>query len=127
MLLHPKSQLHERAKEVAFVVEQVTTGDPRLAIGLFGSRAIGKPHPHSDWDLGVTWGREALPTARYLRLVQQARDAAEDLPHRVDLIHLDAAPSCFISSIDYTPLFLAGSYASWLHFLGRIDGTRQAS
>lgn len=100
---------------------------PQLAVGLFGSRATNRARTYSDWDLGITRGATALATADFLRCKRLVDDLAEDLPRRVDLINLDAAPTWFLEGIHYPPIFLGGTETSWQYFLGVLHGTQKAA
>ena len=119
--------LVEDLSEIRPVVNRICEIDQRIAVVLLGSRARGKCHPYADWDIGVTRADPPIDGNLYLELRGEAEDMADDLPRSVDIINLDAAPTWFIDSIDYDPVFLNGSRESYAHFMGVIHGIRKGS
>jgi len=59
---------------------------------LFGSRAIGKGHRGSDWDIAIQ-ADTALSWDRFAVAKQQCQETA--WPYRVDVIDLGRAPAEF--------------------------------
>jgi predicted nucleotidyltransferase len=58
---------------------------------LFGSRATGRPHPGSDWDVAVYLDEELSPRQRFrhrLQLIGELDDLGE-----IDLVVLNEAPA----------------------------------
>ena len=96
-----------------------------LAIILLGSRAKGSYSRYSDWDLGVTRSGKPLTGREFLRLRGRITDIADNLPRNVDLINLDASPIWFLETINYEPIFLAGSIESFHYFKGVLYGIKQ--
>lgn len=114
-------------REILPIVQTLCRRHPRVAVALFGSRANATARPYSDWDLGITGGHEGLSAIEYLRAKQCVDDLAEDLPRKVDLIHLDAAPSWFLTETTYQPVFLGGAPESWIYFLGVLHGAQKSA
>jgi len=96
-----------------------------VAVILLGSRARGKPEKYSDWDLGITGGEKPFGGREFLSLRGRVAELAENLPRKVDLVNLDAAPLWFLQSIDYEPIFLGGDEGTFLHFKGVLYGIGQ--
>lgn len=96
-----------------------------LAVVLLGSRAEGKSKKFSDWDIGITKGKERLSGRDFIRLRSIVQDLAEDLPRKVDLVNLDAAPVWFLISIDYDLVFLGGDKLAYNYFKGVLDGIKK--
>ena len=117
---------HKRfEKELVRILTPLTTKSPEICFFLLGSRANGAPKKHSDWDIGLTGGRDQISTEDYLALKSQIEDQSEDFPFRVDVINLDAAPDWFLKELDYSPLYLAGNRESFGYILGILDGIRK--
>jgi predicted nucleotidyltransferase len=96
-----------------------------LAVVLLGSRAKGKSKKYSDWDIGITGGRDGLGGRKFIRLRSTVQDLAEDLPRKVDLVNLDSAPVWFLTSIDYDLVFLGGNKLAYNYFKGVLDGIKK--
>ena len=123
-LLGPRSG-QEQQDRIHNLASIIVKRDPRLAVGLFGSRAKGKPKTNSDWDIGITKGIAGLTTNEYLRFKVKVGDLVEDWPQSVDVINLDQAPAWFFKEMDYEPIFLTGNEQSWNFFLGVLNGAKR--
>ena len=113
--------------EIRPIVAALVKHDKRIAVILIGSRARKRHHPHADWDIGVTGCDRPLDHAEHLEIKGIVDDLAEDLPHSVDVINLDAAPRWFLEGIDYDPVFLDGDRGGFLHFKGVLDGIKRTA
>lgn len=111
--------------EIRAIIALIIKHDPNIAVLLLGSRAKGKKREHADWDIGITRGRKPIDGNEYLKLRMIVNDAAEDIPHKVDVINLDRAPAWFFEGIDYEPIFLDGDRESFSYFKGVIDGIKK--
>lgn len=61
----------------------------------------------------------------FLKLRGRVQELAENLPRKVELINLDAAPDWFLDSINYSPIFLGGNHDIYSYMRGVIDGVRR--
>jgi predicted nucleotidyltransferase len=113
------------ASEIMPIVKALCAVDRGIAVGLFGSRAKGRPRKYSDWDLGIARGRRPLGGVEFLRLKRTVDDAVDALPREVDFINLDVAPEWFLRGIDDEPIFLAGDSNAWAYFLGVLHGAKR--
>lgn len=77
------------------------------ALLLFGSRLRGKSGPRADWDVAI-WFRAATPERAFRRQKDAACHAA--FPYRLDLIHLNHAPTWFRDEVDQSHVVLYGPY-----------------
>lgn len=111
--------------EIKPIIEEIVKTNSLLAVGLFGSRAKRSAKKFSDWDLGLTAGKQNLKPQEYYRLKDLIQNLSEDLPRSVDVIYLDEAPIWFFEEMDYDPLFLAGNRQSWNFFLGMKHGIQK--
>ena len=111
--------------EIMSVVKKLCASDDDIAVGLLGSRAMGRHRKYSDWDLGLTGGRRALSGLEFLRLKRTVDDEVDGLPREVDFVNLDAAPEWFLQGIDYEPVFIAGNMNAWTYFLGVLHGSKK--
>lgn len=126
----PKELIAQKAPQIDYLNEiktiiQELSQKPGVAVVLLGSRANGRAKRYSDWDLGVTAGEKKLSGFELLRLKRSVEVLAEDLPRKVEIINLDAAPCWFLESIDYEPVFLGGDANSYHYFKGVLDGHRK--
>ena len=107
------------------VLESLAKRESDLSFVLIGSRASGKAHENSDWDVGVTAGSKGLSSDLYLKLKSQLDDLTDDFAQSCDLVNLDAAPPWFLRELDCDPKFLVGSRE--LSVLKRINRWSQKS
>lgn len=119
----PVEGIDEIRPIIAALVKQGTG----VAVVLIGSRARERHHPHADWDIGVTRCDRPIDGTEHLEMKRIADDLADDLPHSVDIVNLDAAPSWFLDGIDCDPIFLDGDRGSFLHFKGVLDGIKRTA
>ncbi|MFH0799504.1 MAG: hypothetical protein V2A66_04905 [Pseudomonadota bacterium] len=127
-IIHPAMEASaeiEDLDEIASVVSFLTRRDHKVACMLLGSRAMKKGRVHADWDIGITRGGKPIGGDEYLDLRVGVSDIAENLPHGVDLINLDAAPAWFLEGIKYDPIFLDGDRESFIHFQGVLNGIKK--
>lgn len=123
----PDSASHIKSlDEIIPVVRYIVKSDPKIAVVLLGSRAMKKGHVHADWDIGITRGEKPIGGDEYLDLRIGVGDIAENLPHGVDLINLDAAPGWFLEEIRYEPVFIDGNRENFVHFLGVLNGIKKS-
>lgn len=120
----PQSPVREYS-EIIPVARALCREDFSLCVGLLGSRAKGTEKKYSDWDIGVTRGPAQISAREFLKIKQSVEDMAEDIPRKIDVVNLSAAPAWFIQAIDYEPVFLAGNKASWAFFMGVIHGAKK--
>lgn len=123
LIVSPKPDI-ENIDELGTILKELTTISG-LAVLLLGSRAKGVNKGYSDWDLGITRGGKCITGREFLRARGRVSDLADNLPRKVDLINLDAAPEWFLLSIDYEIVFLAGSFESFQYFKGVLHGIKQ--
>jgi len=109
------------------LLRDVSIGHPQCAFMLMGSRASGSHKTYSDWDIGITKGREKLSSAEYLKIKSHIQDLADDLPQSVDVVNLDQAPMWFLDEMDTAPQLLAGNRNACNYFLGKLDGIKKAA
>ena len=124
LLITSSKSYTENIEEIKSVLEALTTM-PKLAVVLLGSRAKGSYKKYSDWDLGVTRGSLPVTGREFLRMRGRVSDLADNLPRKVDLVNLDAAPEWFLLSIDYELIFLVGSFESYQYLKGVLHGIKQ--
>ena len=96
-----------------------------LAFILIGSRAKGTSSKHSDWDVAISAGADALSTEEYLALKSAIEDAVDDFPVSVDLVNFDAAPAWFLANIVYAPRLLVGNEFTFARAMGVISGSKK--
>ena len=113
--------------DVRRIAEILARGTPPLCVGLIGSRACGDAHPYSDWDLAITGGAAPVSFDTYLDFRRRLDELSEDLPWSVQVVNLDAAPSWFLTAMDYEPVFVAGDVSSWQAFVQRLTDVRESS
>ena len=106
-------------------IQQVlqTQAELELAV-LVGSRAEGRVHPESDWDIAIQWKREMsmldnlANTETLRRKLAVALGVGEDL---VDLIDLPRAGLTMRALVAEDGIALKGEDTlAWNHFLGRV-------
>ena len=106
-------------------IQQVlqTQAELELAV-LVGSRAEGRVHPESDWDIAIQWKREMsmldnlANTETLRRKLAVALGVGEDL---VDLIDLPRAGLTMRALVAEDGIPLKGEDTlAWNHFLGRV-------
>ena len=106
-------------------IQQVlqTQAELELAV-LIGSRAEGRAHPESDWDIAIQWNREMsmldnlANTETLRRKLAVALGVGEDL---VDLIDLPRAGLTMRALVAEDGITLKGEDTlAWNHFLGRV-------
>lgn len=113
--------------EIRPIIAALVKRDAGIAVVLIGSRAGKRHHPHADWDIGITGGERPLDDERHLEMKRIVGELADDLPHHVDVVNLDAAPRWFLDGIDCDPVFLDGDRGSFLHFKGVLDGIKRTA
>ena len=100
-----------------------TQAELELAV-LIGSRAEGRAHPESDWDIAIQWNREMsmldnlANTETLRRKLAVALEVGEEL---VDLIDLPRAGLAMRALVAEDGITLKGEDTlAWNHFLGRV-------
>lgn len=112
-------------KALLQLIRDLCKMEENLAFVLLGSRAKRRSRIYSDWDLGLTGGRQKIGTRTYLAVKSSIQDATEDFSRTVDVVNLDVSPSWFIEGINYTPEFLGGRVEAFQYLLGFIHGIRR--
>ena len=113
-------------REIEKVCEAVCREDKLLVCVLFGSRASGRQHRYSDYDIGLSHGSAGLCTEDYLSLRIRLEDACDNFPAGVDFVNLDTAELWFLQEIDCIPKFISGNHESYIYLKGKLDGIRRA-
>lgn len=100
-----------------------TQSDLELAV-LVGSRADGRAHAESDWDIAIQWNRDITMldnlanTETLRRKLAEALGVGED---RVDLIDIPRAGLAMRALVAEEGIPLKGEDSLiWNHFLGRV-------
>ena len=109
-------------KALLLLIRDLSKMEGNLAFVLLGSRAKRRSREYSDWDIGLTAGRQKISSRTYLALMSNIQDKTEDFSRSVGVINLDASPAWFMEGIDYTPGFLGGRVEAFQYLLGLIDG-----
>lgn len=96
-----------------------------LAIFIFGSRAAGTAKLKSDYDIGITGGKNRISSMDGLDIKEILLNSLDDLSVSVDILNFDQAPKWFISEFIKTSFdsisLICGNEASYNQFIGRID------
>ena len=98
---------------------------PTLAFFLFGSRASGSAKKFSDFDVGVTGGKNVLSANGFLTLQEFLLQELEDFPCKVDILHFDSAPSVFLKGFYGNIIHLVGDSESTAYIEGKINGIKE--
>jgi predicted nucleotidyltransferase len=106
----PEEENHEL--EVARAIDRLHEEYPKAAYVLFGSRAEGRAHRYSDWDVGI-YAAGGLAHEVYRRLLRDLEEWTEDLPVTVDLVNLNRADPSFLKKISRHWKFLTGRLEDW--------------
>ena len=96
-----------------------------IAFFLFGSRASGRSREFSDYDIGVTGGRQAISTDMFLAIKERVSQLVDDLSVKVDLTNFDQAPVWFLSQLQLAFRYLTGKKESYYTLVGRIHGIKE--
>lgn len=91
---------------------------------LVGSRASGRPHPESDWDIALVWqqpNQGALVQLREEEMLRQRLAACLDISsEKIDLIDLDHANLAMRANAAESGILLKGDNTlAWSRFLTR--------
>lgn len=97
---------------------------PRLLFAvLIGSRASGRSHDNSDWDIAVCWQPDVDPLERIALTESLRRTLASTLgvsDERVDLVDLRSANLAMRAAVAEEGRVLVGDETlAWAHFLTR--------
>ena len=106
-------------------IQQVLQAQTGLELAvLVGSRADGRAHSESDWDIAIQWKREITMldnlanTETLRRKLAAALDVGEEL---IDLIDLPRAGLTMRALVAEEGVELKGEDSlAWNHFLGRV-------
>ena len=106
-------------------IQQVLQAQTGLELAvLVGSRADGRAHSESDWDIAIQWKREIAMldnlanTETLRRKLAAALDVGEEL---IDLIDLPRAGLTMRALVAEEGVELKGEDSlAWNHFLGRV-------
>ena len=106
-------------------IQQVLQAQAGLELAvLVGSRADGRAHSESDWDIAIQWKREITMldnlanTETLRRKLAAALDVGEEL---IDLIDLPRAGLTMRALVAEEGVELKGEDSlAWNHFLGRV-------
>lgn len=115
----------ENISEILPIAADIAKSSDDIAVILIGSRAKRTNKKYSDWDIGVTGGKNSIRGIDYLKLKGRVEELADDLPRNVQLINLDDAPAWFLREIDYLPIFLDGNNESFQYFMGVLNGVKR--
>jgi predicted nucleotidyltransferase len=118
--LHPSEILVEKQDPtktpfslIAPVVDELHQRFPEITFVLFGSRAGGRPHKYSDWDIGI-YSRKGVPHPTYEEILRCADDLAEELPYMIQVVNFNKATTSFLKEASSQWKFLTGSQQDWL-------------
>lgn len=123
-LIEPIQSKIQNIEEIESIVRELAS-QRGVAVILLGSRADGSAKKYSDWDLGVTRAEIPINDREFLRMKGRVGELADNLPRKVDLVNLDAAPYWFLHLINYSVIFLGGDSNSFHHFRGVLDGIKK--
>ena len=123
-IIKPEKGKVSNFDEIKQIAGELTL-DESVAVILLGSRARGNFKKYSDWDIGITKGEKRIEGRAFLRLKGRISELAENLPRKVELINLDAAPNWFLDSIDYSLIFLGGNLEAFYYMKGVTDGLKR--
>lgn len=112
-ILVEKGEKFSSLQEIAPVVDQLHREFPEVTFVLFGSRARGRSHRYSDWDIGL-FSRTGLPHPLYRKLLRRRDELVESLPLMVDLVNLNRADVSFLKNISKNWVFLTGRQQDWV-------------
>ncbi len=101
------------AQSLALIVDQLHREFPEITFVLFGSRAQGRAHRYSDWDVGV-YSRQGISHPVYRALARRKDELVESLPVMLDLVNLNRADTAFLKEISKGWTFLTGSQQDWI-------------
>jgi predicted nucleotidyltransferase len=99
--------------EVAHVIDVLHEQFPRVTFVLFGSRAKGKAHRYSDWDVGI-FSRHGVDHETYRKILRMKDELAEDLSFAIDIVNLHNADRRFLCAISRSWIMLAGMREDWI-------------
>jgi transcriptional regulator with XRE-family HTH domain len=109
------------------VVNKFSPKVPGLVVVLFGSRAQKDGSKKwSDFDLGLTLGSKQLCGTDYLAIQESILSAADDLPTKIDVVNLDAAPVWFLKDIALKQIeYLAGDKPNFRYLEGKLHAYKE--
>lgn len=107
-------------KEITPFVDQMQKKFPQATLVLFGSRAQGRGHCYSDWDIGV-YSVEDLPHPIFRKMLRERSDYFETKPVMGDLVNLNQADDDFLSEISRSWIFLGGKLSGWVALQEKIN------
>lgn len=102
-----------KTEAIAGVVDELHKAFPEVTFVLFGSRATGRAHKYSDWDIGV-YSRQGIEHSLYIKIAIQKSDLEDNLPYFIDIINLNRADPSFLNDMAKHWVFLTGSQLDWI-------------
>ncbi|OGQ26686.1 MAG: hypothetical protein A3B79_07320 [Deltaproteobacteria bacterium RIFCSPHIGHO2_02_FULL_50_15] len=101
------------SEEMATLVDQLYSEFSQVSFLLFGSRAQGRAHKYSDWDLGL-FSQQDITHRHYIKMLLRKDELTEDLPYFVDLVNLNRADPSFLRKASKHWIFLTGKQKDWM-------------
>ncbi len=121
----PGSNKIKDIEKLGPIIQSLAAANKEIAIFLLGSRTTQKAKPYSDWDIGICAYPHPINGKLFLKYKNLTEELAENLPYKIDLINLNAAPDWFLESIQNNFMFLAGNEKSKIYFEGILNGIQK--
>lgn len=112
VLIEKKTNETMLPDEIAGLIDELHLKFPAITLILFGSRAKGKSHKYSDWDIGI-YSSKNIDQETYRKILKMRDDFVENIPYSVDIVNLNRADANFLKEASNRWMFLNGLQKDW--------------
>jgi len=100
-------------QDIKELVDTLSSRYPDCCFVFFGSRAKGKSHKYSDFDLGV-FSKDKIESDDFLNMLSIKSEFEDKKPFFIDLVNLNYVDTGFLKNISTHWKLLAGQLSHWL-------------